>query len=309
MAPVISKIIFIINLGIPCKHIPNSQLQAIDCFYITKIRKIFCVSRLNYFYRSFQSIPFQNELMQDATGLSENVWHILPGSTLKISGTVPNFSPTISSGYCSYTGGSSAGTVTYSYTADRDGFMCIHLELAKKNSFSVWLNGVKLYNETYSLPQMCAVSDVKAGDLVQIKLNCKANEVGSMRISAAILDEDLFRQSYDILSASTLELTSFSNTRVSGTINCNRDGLLYTSIPQNGNWQAYVDGKPADIQLVGNAMIGLDLTEGSHSIEFVYHNPAFTKGLIVSIVCLLLFAGAYVCFYRPFIKTERRRSQ
>ncbi len=257
------------------------------------------------FYWSGNRFKFQNELMQAATGLSENVWHLLPGSTLKISGTVPNLSPTVSSGYCTYTGGSSAGTVTFSYTADRDGFMCIHLELSKKNSFSVWLNGVKLYNETYSLPQMCAVSDVKAGDLVQIKLNCKANETGTMRIAGAILDEDLFRQSYELLSASTLELTSFSNTRVTGTINCNRDGLLYTSIPQNGNWQAYVDGEPANIQLVGNVMIGLELTEGEHSIEFVYRNPAFTKGLIISIGCLLLFGGAYVWFYRPFFKKER----
>ncbi len=258
------------------------------------------------FYLIGNRFTFQNELMRAATGMSENVWHLLPGSALKIHGSVPTLTSAPSSGYCSYTSGSSAASVTYSYTADRNGLMCIHLDLSKKNNFSVWVNGVQLYNETYySLPQMCAVSDVKVGDLIQVKLNCKANETGSIKIAGAILDEELFWKGYDILAASTLELTSFSNTRVTGTINCNRDGLLYTSIPQNGNWQAYVDGEPASIQLVGNVMIGLELTEGEHSIEFVYRNPAFTKGLIISIGCLLLFGGAYVWFYRPFFKKER----
>ena len=257
------------------------------------------------FYLAGNRFTFQNELMQAATGIPKNVWYLLPGSTLKIHGSVPKLNPMPSTGYCSYTAGSSASSVTYSYSVDRDGFMCIHLELPKKNSFSIWVNGKKLYDETYSLPQICSVSNVKAGDLVQIKMNCKAYESGTMKLAAAILDENLFRESHNLLSASTLELTSFTGTRVTGTINCNRDGLLYTSIPQTGNWQAYVDGEPAAIQLVGDVMIGLELTEGVHQVEFVYRNAAFTKGLIVSFVCLLGFAGAYWFFYRPDFKRIR----
>ena len=60
---------------------------------------------------------------------------------------------------------------------------------------------------------------------------------------------------------STLQLTTFEDTLVEGTINCNRDGLLYTSIPQNGNWVAYVDGEPAEIRLVGDAMVSVELME------------------------------------------------
>ena len=78
-----------------------------------------------------------------------------------------------------------------------------------------------------------------------------------------------------------------------GIIHCNRDGLLYTSIPQNStNWHAYVDGKEVDVRLVGDVMIALDLTEGDHTIRFEYRNPSFNTGLAVSLICFVLFAAA-----------------
>ena len=70
-----------------------------------------------------------------------------------------------------------------------------------------------------------------------------------------------------------------------GELTCDRDGLLYTSIPQNGNWSAKVDGKDAQIQLVGDCMIALELTEGMHQVSFTYRNEAFSLGWKISLVC------------------------
>jgi uncharacterized membrane protein YfhO len=86
---------------------------------------------------------------------------------------------------------------------------------------------------------------------------------------------------------------------VEGTINCNRNGVLYTSIPEDGNWTAMVDGKPVDIVLIGDAMIGLLLSEGMHTITFKYHNAAFSLGWKISLVCAVIFAGLYYSIYKP----------
>ena len=202
------------------------------------------------------------------------------------------------SGYASYKTGAESGTVVFSFTADRDGFACINLtNLTKRNSYCVSVNGRELYNETYSLPQMLAVSEVKAGDVIRIRFNCNANEQGSISAMAAILDNELFWEAYEHLNTSTLSLTSFSSTFVEGTINCDRDGLLYTSIPQNGNWHAIVDGKEVEITLIGDAMIGLPLTQGSHTISFRYQNEAFNVGCIVSLCCALVFIAIAVPIY------------
>ena len=177
--------------------------------------------------------------------------------------------------------------------------MCLDLNLPKKNAYTVYLNGLKLFNETYSIPQSIAVSDVHPGDVIEIKLTCKANETSNMNIKAAILDETVFREAYEVLAASVWEPDEFSNTKVSGNISCDRDGLLYTSVPQNGNWVAYVDGKEANIVLVGDCMIAVHMTEGDHTFTLRYHNKAFSLGWKISLACALIFTILAVGVYVP----------
>jgi hypothetical protein len=84
-------------------------------------------------------------------------------------------------------------------------------------------------------------------------------------VDAAVLDPEIFRQGYDVLKKSTLKLTRFESTRLEGVITCDRNGLLYTSIPQNGNWKAMVDGREVETKLVGDCMMALELSEGKSS--------------------------------------------
>ena len=242
---------------------------------------------------------FQNRLIKLSSGIAGDVWTTLSGDLLEVTAAGATLLSSGNSGYASYRAEPSGGSVTFTYTVDRDGFACINLSnLSKRNSFSVMLNGTQLYSESYSLPQMLAVSDVKVGDTISVRFSCKGSEQGSISATAAVLDAQLFWQAYDVLNASTLNLTTFESTLVEGTINCNRDGLLYTSIPQNGNWHAYVDGKEVEIILVGDAMIALEVTKGDHTITFRYHNAAFELGWKISVACVLLFIAVTVPFYR-----------
>ena len=240
---------------------------------------------------------FQNQLFQTATGLEDYVWYHMYGNVLTITAADATVSDMTPGGYCTYTTDSTGGRINYQYQVTMDGFMCIDLDLSERNDFTVWLNGNELYSETYSLPQMLAVSQVRVGDVVDVALSCDANESGTMLISAAILDDATFRKGYEVLNRSVLELTDFSTTRLSGTINCDRDGLLYTSIPQNGNWHVYVDGKEADTVLVGEAMTAVYLEEGYHEVIFRYRNPAFTLGCVISLVSTGVLAGLYFWIY------------
>jgi uncharacterized membrane protein YfhO len=142
---------------------------------------------------------------------------------------------------------------------------------------------------------MMAVSEVAPGDKIEVKVKCEVGESGTMDITGCVLDDALFRQGVDILSASTLELTEFSTSVIEGTIDCNRDGLLYTSVPMDGNWVAYVDGEIADIDTVGGCMISLNMTEGQHTVRLEYHNKSFSTGLTISLVCFGLFIVLAAC--------------
>ena len=248
---------------------------------------------------------FQNKLFRDATGLNYDVWYMTGGNSLSITGADVSVRPQTATGYCYYTTGTTGGRIIYRYVADRDGLFCIDLNLPKKNGISVWKNGVELYNETYSIPQSLAVSQVLQGDIIEIYLTCNANTKSSTTIHAAILDETVFRNGYDILNSSTLKLTSFSNTRVEGTIDCNRNGILYTSIPQDGNWSVTVDGKPVQTVTIGDAMVGVMLSEGQHDIVFTYHNAAFSLGWKISLACAFIFLFLYLGIYKPRFKNGK----
>ena len=248
----------------------------------------------------------QNRIFSAATGLPENVWYTLSGSSLEITGQDVTVSDRNSSGYCSYSQGKKNSAVIYTYTVDQDGFLCVNLNLPKRNSVSISLNGVELYTESMSLPQMLAVGDVAVGDVVAVRMTCKENEKGTMTLTAAVLNNSRFREGYEILNASTLELTTFRNTFVEGEITCDRDGLLYASIPQNGNWRVLVDGEEAEIKLVGDCMIGVELTEGTHTVTYVYRNAAFSLGLKVSLCSALLLLVLYLLVYRPKMPKQAR---
>ena len=237
------------------------------------------------------SFQFQNKLIAAATAVEGDVWRVLTGENLTIEGQDVTITDQNSNGYCTYKADMSNSTIVYTYTVDTDGFMCIYVNQPKRNGVAIWVNGEQRYTEAITLPQMLAVGDVSMGDVVELKATCKtAGESSNMTMSAAVLNQARFEQAYEELNASVLELTEFTNTEVSGVIHCNRDGLLYTSIPQNGNWHAEVDGEETETVAVGEAMTSVMLTEGTHEVRFFYRNKAFSLGWKISLACAAVFA-------------------
>jgi uncharacterized membrane protein YfhO len=236
----------------------------------------------------------QNAIFSAATGLYADVWQemepVISGENLTITssnGSVVN-----------YKDAQSGAVMTYTFTADREGFVCVDFDVTDRNSYTVWHNGGKLYSESLSLTQMIAACDVVPGDVIEVQLTCKQGEDGRMTVRGGILNDALFRQGYERLAENPLELTEFSATRIRGTIDCASAGLLYTSVPTDGGWKIYVDGREAPIRLVGDVMAATELSEGSHIIELRYENRAFSLGWKIAAICMILFLLTAPIYYR-----------
>ena len=260
------------------------------------------------FYHIFQK---QNQLFNTATGLRTNVWETISTNNCAVVSDGPYVNSQSPSGYCSYSAGANGGSIHFQYTADRAGYMCLNLDFSADNVYSIYIkrvirddNGEPMYDENgemlygnfeivqsdyENLTQMAAVCDVTPGDFVELNVYIGANETGTINVANGVLNENVFRAGYEILNRSTMDITEFSNTRIVGQVNCLQDGLLYTSIPSDGNWKVLVDGKDAELTLIGNAMVGVMLTKGSHTVTFVYQNTAFYIGLAASVFCLAVF--------------------
>ena len=255
----------------------------------------------------------QNTLFSLATGIDEDVWTMVDGNTVTVTGNnIVMQTPKANheTTYVKYYPLETDGSMDMSYTVDGSGFLCMELWFGEENRYTVYVNGKELFTEQISVPQMIGISQVEPGDEIRLHIECPADEKvtpedqGVFNVRAAILNDEVFQRGYEILAASTMDITEFSNTLVKGTIDCDRDGLLYTSIPYNDNWIVEVDGKQAQIVAVGDAMIAVELTEGAHSITFRYENKAFHYGAIISGLCLVTFLC--IVFIPPYLKKRKK---
>ena len=125
----------------------------------------------------------------------------------------------------------------------------------------------------------------KAGDVIKIK---NSNEE-RVDITAYKLDMAALDTAYQTLDSQTMELTSFSDRRITGTIDVKKAGDLVFSIAKEDGWKAYVDGREINPEIFAEAFISIPLEEGTHDIELCYTTPGLKMGAGISLGCVLLF--------------------
>lgn len=89
------------------------------------------------------------------------------------------------------------------------------------------------------------------------------------------------------LSANQMTVSSFSDSKIEGTINAQYNGLVMTSIPYNEGWTVKIDNKKVKTSSIENALLAFQITKGYHSITFSYIPKGFLLGSIIS--CISLF--------------------
>jgi uncharacterized membrane protein YfhO len=130
----------------------------------------------------------------------------------------------------------------------------------------------------------------KAGDVIKIK---NSNEE-RVDITAYKLDMAALDTAYQTLDSQTMELTSFSDRRITGTIDVKKAGDLVFSIAKEDGWKAYVDGREINPEIFAEAFISIPLEEGTHDIELCYTTPGLKMGAGISLGCVLLFLVSLV---------------
>lgn len=104
------------------------------------------------------------------------------------------------------------------------------------------------------------------------------------------LDNEKLTEAINELKQNQLIIEKQKNNYIKGSIEATKDkSVLFTSIPYENGWIVKVDGKKVDYYDVYETFIGLDLTEGTHTIEFIFYPPGFKLGVLISLITLILF--------------------
>lgn len=148
----------------------------------------------------------------------------------------------------------------------------------------------KQYSKT-SHRYLIELGECKAGDEIHI-LN---SNMESIEFEVYQLNEKVVQQALDALNAQTMQLTDMTDRKIEGKIRVQNAGRLVLSVPADEGWTLYVDGKETEIEPLADALVGVHLEKGSHTIKLCYTTPGVKAGAGFSLGAVVLFMiSAYV---------------
>ena len=169
---------------------------------------------------------------------------------------------------------------TWTYTVPDD--MPVYLE-HNFNGGTMTVNG-----GVYDLgaERFRCIGSYDAGSTITIEYSAEDIGRGSFGLELYRFNMDKWNGVYENVKAQGLNISSFKNTRIKGELNAEKTGMIMTTIPQDGGWKVYVDGKRVSDFTVLGTLIAFNVDAGSHKIEFKYHVPAFKAAILITLLAL-----------------------
>lgn len=187
------------------------------------------------------------------------------------------------------------GYVTFTVTPKQSGNLYIYISSPDVETIEISSNTLSSYSQSISEPYIFDAGYCDEGEEITVSLNCGQIDVeqSSAEIYIYTVDEDVLEQGYKRLLSSSLDVTSHSDTKITGKIDVNESSILYSSIPYDEGWTVLIDGKKADTFKIGDAMLGAAITPGEHTVEYVYSPKGLNYGIAITVLTAAGLLGYY----------------
>ena len=123
-----------------------------------------------------------------------------------------------------------------------------------------------------------------------------ANEPGPSPLTMGDIKYQVIDTSLPDIAAkrrsTALNISSFRQTRIDGTIQLNQRSVLVLQTPFDPGWHAFQDGRAVPVLKADFGLLGVVLNAGEHTVELRYRPPFLYAGAAVSFVSLLIFAAS-----------------
>ncbi|MCH5316404.1 MAG: YfhO family protein [Eubacterium sp.] len=215
----------------------------------------------------------------------------------------------VSCEYAGITGDDATGNGTFWFTKYDSNYATIDITLraVTDGNLYVYLSSSEIKTLTYKIgeetktqhvdtPYIYDLGYFNAGDEVTINVDNGAIEgdKGGYKIYAYSINKPVFEEGYKKLLNNALDITEYSDTKISGTINIDRDCTLYSSIPYDEGWNVYIDGEKAETFMIGNCQLGVEISAGSHTVKYSYSPRGVLIGAAASAAAIIGFAALQI---------------
>lgn len=203
--------------------------------------------------------------------------------------------------------------LVYTFTMPETSALYMYLPSKYERQVNVWLNR-EVFLGTYfegDNNSIMKIGDFEAGESVTIGLTLTRDDLYFREAQFLYCNSEAIEADLGELKANNAETTAerVTPTKVKITVNAQGDNtLLMTTIPVEKGWTVFVDGEKTDYIEVLDALIGVQLTPGEHTIEMSFVTAGYPAAVMITIAGLLIFAAAIIVYCRFFrgrtIKSE-----
>ncbi len=270
------------------------------------LSKAFVVSRgiINWEFDDQNPFVVQNDLLRCAVG-AEDVYELIGlhhtnassydegegGYVNSESGTKVsefNCDLTITGTYftCSRVSESLEANFTVSQKMNRDGQAYVYVDCRAAESISVKAGDTNVgVNPTE--PYIVDLGHVTSGSDVDVTIHTNMSCGGNVFL--AMLNNDVFDSAVDTLKRGNMDVTSYKEGKIDGTVTSSIDGMMFTSIPYDGGWNVKVDGKRVPTFALGDGLLCFAVPTGTHTVSMRFFPDGLLLGAIITLFSVALF--------------------
>lgn len=191
---------------------------------------------------------------------------------------------------------SNYGTETVSLSPTIDGNLYLYVKSSDLKTITVNSDKVSDITQSMEYAYILDLGYHNKGDEVLVSLDASTmeSESTSFDFYCYTADDTVVKNMYNSLAGNSLNVESYSDTTIKGTVNAKENCYLYSSIPYDDGWSVYVDGKKAETFEIGGTLLAIELTPGQHKIEYKYFPVGFLYGIIISAVTVFGLCVFYI---------------
>lgn len=182
----------------------------------------------------------------------------------------------------------------FTYTAQTAGKQYLFIEAEDAETITVSQekkdDKIEIRNDCGSIVNL---GEMGSGTEFKVTVEYNEGKIGKVVSHVCTMDDAIWQDTYQILSESMLQVTEYTDSSLTGTIDVKKDGVFVTSIPYENGWTLKVDGRTREInELAGGAWISTSLSAGEHEIELTFRPPGLLAGLGITLGCIALLVAA-----------------
>ncbi len=200
--------------------------------------------------------------------------------------------------------------IVYTFEMPETSALYMYLPSKYERTVNVWLNretflGTYFEGDNNSIMK---IGDFQAGESVTIGLTLTRSDLYFREAQFLYCDHDAIFEDLGALKARNAEtvVERVTPTKLKISVNAGAEDMVFTTVPVEKGWTILVDGVKTEYVELLDALIGIPVTEGQHTIEMSFTTAGYPFALILTGSGIAIFIAMIVI--KRVLESKKRDS-